>query len=206
MALRFYDDFESGLIFIPMSKERTSVKENAFDMGIAGTSGAMDYSAGFGTPASPDASQDPSSFSGRKALGNTSNTAMDAPASPTDINADIDQIYSKSVTPSPDEVMTGMKHELHNMIKKDKGKAKELVIANLKKDPHFYGKLGMLNIDDKNMMNESRTKMTNPDEQMAERIKVLSQMLAAKGKKVDAPQSIKDALKDTRERKLRRYN
>jgi len=187
-----------------MSEEKktaTPTKENAFDMGIAGTTGAMDYSAGFGTPASPDVSQDPAEFTKSKSLGNHSNTAASAPSSPTDNNAAIDQIYSKEVTPSPDEVITGLKYELQNMIKKDKARAKELVLNNLKQDPHYYGKLGMLNIDDKEMMKVNPT----PAEQMNERIKLLNQMMEAKTKKTPTPQSIKDALADTKARKVARY-
>lgn len=185
--------------------EKQPTKENAFDMGIAGTTGAMDYSTGFGTFASPDARQNPAAFLNSKALGSHSNTATSAPAQPMDVNAEVDQIYSKEVTPTPDEVKAGLDYELHNMIKKDKGKAKELVLANLKKDPHYYGKLKMLNIDDKEMMKESTDKPTVAEQQMIERMKLLNQMLEAKGKKAETPQSIKDALADTRAKKTQRY-
>jgi len=187
-------------------KDKTPKKENAFDMGIAGTTGAMDYSTGFGTPASPDVSQNPDEFVKSKSLGNHSNTATAAQAHPTDINAAIDQIYSKEVTPSPDEVKAGLDYELHNMIKKDKGKAKELVIANLRKDPHYYGKLNMLNIDDKEMMKESTEKPSVAESQKIETIKLLNQMLEAKSKKAETPQSIKDALAETKAKKAQRYN
>lgn len=186
-------------------KPTPPVKENAFDMGIAGTTGAMDYSVGFGTPASPDVRQDPDAFVSGKSLANHSNTATAAPAQPMDTAKEIDAIYSKPVTPSPDEVITGMKYELHNMVKKDKGRAKGLVITNLKKDPHYYAKLGMLNIDDKEMMKEATEKPTKSEEQMMERVKLLNQMVEAKGKKAETPQAIKDALADTRAKKSRRY-
>lgn len=175
-------------------------------MGIAGTAGAMDYSVGLGTWQSPDNRQNSAEFVNSKTLGNHSNTATNAPASPVDINAEIDKIYSQEVTPSPDEVMTGLQYELKNMIKKDKGRAREMVISNLKKDPHFYGKLGMLNIDDKEMMKESTEKMTTSEQQMVERINVLNQMMAAKGKKAETPQSIKDALAETKAKKAQRYS
>lgn len=180
-------------------------KENAFDMGIAGTTGAMDYSTGFGTFASPDASQNPAAFLNSKALGSHSNTAASAPAQPMDVNATVDQIYSKEVTPSPDEVKAGLDYELHNMTKKDKGKAKELVLGNLKKDPHYYGKLKMLNIDDEEMMKENTEPMSKSEEQMMERVKLLNQMMESKGKKAETPQSIKDALAETRAKKAQRY-
>lgn len=176
-------------------------KENAFDMGIAGTTGAMDYSIGFGTPVSPDISQSPAEFVNSKTIGSHSNTTAGVPASGEDNSKDIAQIYNKSDTPSPDEVISGIKHELQGMVKKDKSVAKKTVLANLKKDPHFYGKLNMLNINDKEMMKTNPT----PDEQMQERINILNKMLEAKGKKAETPQSIKDALKDTKTKKEQRY-
>lgn len=176
-------------------------KENAFDMGIAGTTGAMDYSVGFGTPASPDVSQSPAEFVNSKTIGSHSNTAAEVPASGADNNKDIAQIYNKTDTPSPDEVISGIKYELQGMIKKDKSVAKKTVLSNLKKDPHFYGKLNMLNINDKEMM---KIKPTS-EEQMQERINILNTMLEAKGKKSETPQFIKDALKDTKTKKEQRY-
>jgi hypothetical protein len=191
-------------IFIVMS-DKKKLKENAFDMGIAGTTGAMDYAGGgWGTFASPDVRQNPASFVKSRSIGSNSNTATGTPATNTDNNAEINKIYNKEVTPSPDEVMTGLKYELQNMIKKDKGKAKEIVLNNLKRDPHYYGKLGMLNIDDKEMMNTDSKKQT-AEEQMNERIKLLNQMAAARIKKAETPQSIKDALKETREKRDLRY-
>ena len=185
--------------------QKKPAKENAFDMGIAGTTGAMDYSVGFGTPASPNVSQNPAAFSGNKALGNHSNTAASAPADASANDAAIDQIYNKEVTPSPDEVITGLKYELHNQIKKDKAKAKSIVLNNLKRDPHFYGKLGMLNINDKDMTKTTPPQTPSEEQQMNERIKVLNQMLEAKGKKAPPPKTFLDALEETRAKKAARY-
>ncbi len=176
------------------------IKENAFDMGIAGTMGSMDYSTGFGTPASPNVSQNTAQFNNDKALGNHSNTANGAPSNPDDNDKKIDAIYKKPVTPSPDEVMAGLKYELQNMVKKDKAKAKEIVLNNLMKNSKHYTSLGMLGI--KEPMNEVLSKS---EEQMKERIKVLNQMIAAKGKKEETPQSIKDALAETKTKKASRY-
>lgn len=191
-----------------MSDKKQPIQENDFDMARAGTAGAVSYAAGYGTPAGPNVSQDPASFVGSKTLGSHSNTAASAPASGSANDAAIDQIYSKEVTPSPDEVITGLKYELQNMIKKDKARAKEIVLNNLKQDPHYYGKLGMWNIDDKEMMKvnppASDTKTTS-EEQMNERVKLLNQMMEAKTKKAPTPQSIKDALADTKAKKAARY-
>lgn len=65
---------------------------------------------------------------------------------------DVDQIFQKKNTPSPDEIMSALQYELSNMVKKDKAIAKRTVIQNLKKDPQFYSRLKMLNISDKDML------------------------------------------------------
>ena len=184
--------------------EKQPIEENDYDMAQAGNAGSIGYGTGYGTFASPNVSQDPASFVGSKTLGSHSNTAASAPASASASDAAINQIYSKEVTPSPDEVITGLKYELQNMIKKDKARAKEIVLNNLRQDPHFYGKLGMWNINDKEMMNVNPPQST-PEDQMNERIKILNQMIEAKGKKAETPQSIKDAIADTKAKKAAKY-
>jgi hypothetical protein len=191
-------------IFIAMSEKRP-IKENSFDTAQAGSAGAVSYGTGFGTFSSPDVSQNSAAFVGSKSLGPNSNTALDAPASGSQLDAAVDQIYSKSVTPSPDEVMTGLKYELAQMIKKDKQRAKEIVLNNLKQDPHYYGKLGMLNINDKEMMKVNPPQGPSDQDHLSETVRILNQMIEAKGKKAETPQSFKDALKDTRDRKNARY-
>lgn len=200
----------------PTEEVKMPVKENTFDMGIAGGTGAISTAPGWGTFASPEVSQNPANFAtsdNNKALGSHSNTATGTPASGSALDIDVDQIYSKGITPSPDEVMTGLKYEMQNMIKKDKARAKEIVLGNLKQDPHYYGKLHMWNIDDKDMMNvqpatqprSDGPTMTESEEQMNERIKVLNQMMEAKGKKAETPQSFKDALAETRAKRDAQY-
>jgi hypothetical protein len=49
----------------------------------------------------------------------------------------------------PDEVITGIDAELHDMVFKRPDVAKSKVIRNLEKDPEYYSKLKFLNIDDK---------------------------------------------------------
>ena len=189
-----------------MSKKRP-IKENQFDMGIAGSAGAISYGPGWGTFASPNVSQDTSKFDkiGSKALGSNSNTATGAPATADALDAEVDKMYAKSDTPSPDEVLTGLKYELQNMIKKDKSMAKQIVLNNLKQDPHYYGKLGMWNIDDKEMMKVEPIQK-NSDDPMKERIAVLDEMIAARIKKVEMSQEIKNALKETKDKRDLRYN
>ena len=188
-----------------MSKKRP-IKENQFDMGIAGTTGAISYGPGWGTFASPNVSQDTSKFDkiGSKSLGSNSNTATGAAATADALDAEVEKIYSKTDTPSPDEVLTGLKYELQNMIKKDKAWAKEIVLHNLKQDPHYYGKLGMWNIDDKEMMNVEPIQKTSNDP-LKERIAVLDEMIAARVKKIEMSQEIKDALKETKDKRDGRY-
>jgi hypothetical protein len=197
----------SGSIFIGMS-EKKPIDDNAYDTAIAGNSGAVSTAPGWGTHFSPDVSQNSANFASSNAnqeLGTDTSVAVNSPASPEKNDAAVDQIYSKPVTPSPDEVITGLKHELHLMTKKDKARAKEIVLANLRKDPHFYGKLGMMNINDKEMMKNDQP-VNKSEEQMNERIKLLNQMLEAKGKKEPTPQSILDALKETKAKRDARYS
>lgn len=57
---------------------------------------------------------------------------------------DIDKI-KYNVT--PDEVITGIQYEFRKQLVKNKNLAKQKVVQNLKKDPKYYSKLHMLNID-----------------------------------------------------------
>lgn len=200
----------------PIEEVKPPIKENSFDMGIAGGAGAVSTSPGWGTFASPAVSQTPGNFAtsdNNKALGSHSNTATGTPASSSALDVDVTQIYNKSDTPSPDEVMQGLKYEMQNMIKKDKSRAKEIVLGNLKQDPHYYGKLHMWNIDDKDMMNiqpanqpkSDGPAITESEEQMNERIKLLDKMMEAKGKKAETPQSFKDALAETKAKRDAQY-
>lgn len=89
----------------------------------------------------------------------------------------VDQLFSKKHTPSPDEIMAGMQYELGRMVKKDKAIAKQEVLKNLKSDPQFYSRLDMLNIDDDKM------KVTENKETTVSKTKaVLDEMIAARQK------------------------
>ena len=103
------------------------------------------------------------------------------------------------VTPSPDEVKSGLDYELHNMIKPDKAKAKEIVLSNLKKDPKYYGELRQLNIDDKHMdvpLNEI-LKKSNVNETK----KIFDDLLKKKNTKYVVNSAIVDAMRQTMEAK-----
>jgi hypothetical protein len=129
------------------------VKENSFDGAPGGAAGAVSYGVPYGTPAGPNQSQDPDHFqssNNNKAKGK----AGDAQpyAKPGDMAKDINAVYAKRDTPTPDEVAAGLKFERGQQNKKDPNLAKQTVLSNLKKDPHYYRDLKMLNIDDKSMV------------------------------------------------------
>jgi hypothetical protein len=106
-------------------------------------------------------------------------------------NKDVDIMFQKKQTPSPDEIMSALQYELGQMVKKDKAIAKRMVLKNLKDDPHYYSKLDMLNIDDK--------KMKVSETQLAKTIAVLDEMIAAKQKKrIDPPPYMEEILSDLR--------
>lgn len=66
-------------------------------------------------------------------------------------NGEVDQLFQKKITPTPDEIMSALQYELNQMVKKDKHIAKATVLKNLKEDPKYYTRLNMLNIDDDKM-------------------------------------------------------
>ena len=110
--------------------------------------------------------------------GAADNAQSEKPLNPDQqFDPQVDQLFKgKKQTPSPDEIMSALQYELSQMVKKDKAIAKQTVLKNLKTDPHYYSKLNMLNIDDKNMkVDESTFSKTKA---------VLDEMIAAKKKSV----------------------
>lgn len=198
-----------------MAKQK--IKENSFEAGTAGSSGVVNYSVGYGTPAGGNITQSPSKFSSSEKgtthfVPNTSSGSATLPTLPdrpdrvgnnqgmngkdvlspygisaqqdgnTPLDPDkqydtqVDQIFTKKQTPSPDEIMSALQYELGNMVCKDKAIAKQTVLQNLRTDPLFYSRLNMLNIDDDKMkVDESTFSKTKA---------VLDQMVAAKQKSV----------------------
>jgi len=144
--------------------KQTAIKENSFEGGVGGTAGTLGYQTGYGTFSSPEVSQNSNNFANynnNKGIGQNSNTRKNPPKGGS-LEQDVNAIYSKKDTPSPDEIVSGIKYEMGQQIKKDKRIAKETVLANCKKDPHYYGKLKMLNIDDESMVdNMSENKHPN---------------------------------------------
>lgn len=68
-----------------------------------------------------------------------------------EFDKDVDQMFQKKITPTPDELMSALQYEMNQMVKKDKYIAKSIVLKNLKEDPKYYSRLNMLNIDDDKM-------------------------------------------------------
>jgi len=109
------------------------------------------------------------------------------PLDPTkEFDPQVDKVFQKKDTPSPDEVMSALQYELGNMVKKDKAIAKQTVLDNLKKEPHHYSRLNMLNIDDKQMkVDEARNQTKLVDQSTFDKTKaVLDEMIAARQKNV----------------------
>lgn len=110
--------------------------------------------------------------------GNANDMQANKPLDPTkEFDPQVDQIFKKKQTPSPDEIMSALQYELNNMTKKDKVIAKQIVLKNLKQDPHYYSRLHMLNIDDKDMKVDE-SKKTTFDKTKS----VLDEMIAARKK------------------------
>lgn len=203
-------DLVSMLIFISMSNRRP-IKENEFFPAPGGTSGAINVQPGWGTFASPEASQNPAQFQSsnqNKAknanLGVRPNVAKEIPKQ-GQVTKDLDAIYAKRDVPSPDEVISGLKFEMGQQNKKDKKAAKEAVLANLKKNPHYYSELNQLNIDDKSMVDNMTESAQHPNDAPArpkvtpnieETKKIFAQMGQAYGKKYVVNSQISEVMKE----------
>ncbi len=160
-----------------MSKK---IRENSFDGAPGGSAGSINLQPSLGTHASPGNYQDPAKFHSsdynkyynKDTTGQPDTQVGDRSGS---LAKDVDRLFNLKEKPTIDDIMCGIQYELQNMVTKDKRIAKERVIDNLKKHgAKFYTKLGMLNINDKNM---------DVTPVMQERIDVLNQMVAEKQSK-----------------------
>jgi len=204
----------------------SKIKENSFDGAPGGNSGTLNYQTGYGTFASPEASQNPDNFDSNhhnKAVNQQGNTAKNAP-DPSAIEQGLKDIYGKKNKPTPDEFKAGFDYEMGQMIKKSPREAKETILQNLRKDPQYYSKLKMLNIDDESMMdgvgNDSHTDkrgtMTenrHPNDRPAtikvvakaeETKKIFEEMANANNNKFVVNSYIVDAMRETMEDKRKR--
>jgi hypothetical protein len=175
------------------------VKENAFDAAPGGAAGAISYQAPYGTPAGPNQSQDPDHFQ------SSHRNKADSKNKQGVTGQDLDQLYaSPQTSPTPDEIIAGMKYEMGQQIKKDKPSAKKAVVANLKKDPKFYSSLKQLNISDKDMV-DNMTENRHPNDAPArpavkpnieETKKIFAEMAKGHDKKYVVNAEICDVMKE----------
>lgn len=134
---------------------------------------------------------------------NAERLASEKPLDPDkEYDGQVDQIFQKKQTPSPDEIMSALQYELSQMVKKDKAIAKQTVLKNLKSNPHYYSRLDMLNIDDDKMkVDESNSTF---DKTKA----LLDAMVAARKKNIAVANTpeISEIFKDLSDKRLARKN
>jgi hypothetical protein len=183
--------------------KQSSISENNFEP--APSAGAGSVGGGYGTYGGGNTVQDPDHFaSSTFHKGNEDSSSLaqmperpdrksssggvispgaaadkvnsEKPMNPADgFDKQVNTLFQKKETPSPDDLMSALQYELNRMVKKDKTIAKQTVINNLKKDPKYYTNLDMLNIDDDKMKvdesdNSTFTKTKNVlDEMIAQR-------------------------------------
>jgi hypothetical protein len=136
---------------------KQNVRENEFSGAPGGGAGTVAYGPTYGTPASPDISQNPGAFDS-----NNKNKASSQPKQGV-VKKDLDQLYASPRTaPTPDDVVAGIKYEMGQQIKKDPAGAKRIVVKNLKKNPRYYRDLKQLGITDQDMM-DNMTENTHPN-------------------------------------------
>jgi hypothetical protein len=141
------------------------IKENEMGdrmmTGLPYSQGGGIGSSGLDTISSPDISQTPEKFKYPQTAASASDISTPPPGDydnspqPQDrqnYEADVDAI--KFIV-TPDEILAGMQYELNKMVFKRKDTAKQLVVANLRRDPKFYSKLHMMQIDENGVRKEA---------------------------------------------------
>ena len=130
---------------------------------------------------------------------------------------DIQQL-KKKVT--PDEILMGMDYEMKKLFHKNKSKAKEIVVQNLKKDPEYYSQLHMLmpDVAEKEEAEKQEGEKEAGKEEIKENVmtnnelhvgnieetkKILDDMINARKKKEnrEVEEKVVDAFKDSIERR-----
>jgi len=169
------------------------LKENSFDGAPAGGAGTSAYAPTLNTFSSPTVVQNPKNFHSSDANKEYSEkTKKYAEFSNTgSLEDDINSIFKKKHTPSPDDILSALQYELGRMITKDKTLAKQTVLSNIKKDPYYYRSLHMMNIDDKKM-------------QVEETKKVIDAMIQERNKMRVFNEPLKDIMKEKMEEKKKR--
>ena len=198
-----------------MAKQQHVNEEALNEYGDTG-SGMGQYSAGMsanslGTYSSPNVSQNPGSFAsnhpsmyypvGANKVDMYNNYRVTAPS-----DEDVKKL-KKTVT--PDEIIMGMDYELKRMFMKNKSKAREMVVKNLKRDPKYYSSLHMMGIgggdqqlsEDKKVIKENmNTKDLNVS--VSEVQKIIDEMVAKRNPKwKDCDPNVADAYNDSIKRR-----
>lgn len=181
---------------------KKNIKENAIDGAPAGFAGIVNYQASLNTPdpqgrnSADLADNKPNTVKidpDEKHIGSHSNTTKDF-QNPEDMQKAVNQIYDKKSVPSAEVVKAALDYELHNMIKPDTHKAKEIVLGNLRKNPQHYTDLNHLNVNDKTMdvpINEV-VKNINVEETK----KIFDGLTVKKDTKFAVNQGISDIMRD----------
>jgi hypothetical protein len=143
------------------------LKENSFDGAPGGMGGTLNYSVGYGTPNPVEGPNNRPGFeTGNK---NIPSLGTSATSSSVDLDRDVEKLFTKKETPTPDEIAIGLNLELSRMVKKDKQMAKEIVIKHLKENPKYYSSLQSMNINDDEMKVDETKKLL--DKMLEERKK-----------------------------------
>jgi hypothetical protein len=183
-----------------------NIHENEFAGAPGGTAGSIGYGATYGTMGGGDITQDPSSFNSshrNETPGDKGNTTSQLHDSGSDAR-NLDQLFAKRETPSPDEVISGIKYEMGQQMVKNKAEAKQIVRNNLAKDPKFYSGLKMLGITDADMVN-NMTEERHPNDAPAhskvtsnieETKRIFAEMIKERGEKYVVNAQISDVMKD----------
>ncbi len=138
------------------------IDENEFSPAVGGSNGTISYGQEYGTP-NPTVSRNANHFASsdnNKAVNQNPNSNAVEKISKNSLKKDLNIIYSKKDTPKLDDFIAGIKYEERRQKNPNMTNIKQTVLDNLKKDPHFYSELHMLDIEDgditKNMTEAKR--------------------------------------------------
>lgn len=189
-------------------------KENSFDAAPGGSGGSLAYGPTMGTFASPSVSQNPAKFQHYppgidvQNSGNYDKSVSVGMEVTSSFNKDVDQLFKKKVTPSPDQVLSAMQFEMGKQISKNKRLAKQVVLQNLKLDPLYYNKLSHLNIDEPSLtknINENKDPLIKKEIQIKNTKELLNQMISEREKKyIPKNPALDDVLKSMESTKKKR--
>jgi hypothetical protein len=105
---------------------------------------------------------------------------------------------------TPDEVLLGIQYELKKQFHKNKSQAKEVVIANLKKDPKYYSSLHMMTQGDERVDEDIMKENINSKGVNVTEVEKIINELIAKRKPRSVTKEVTDAYKESVERRTRK--